>query len=203
MPRKPRRKSRKKSRKKSRRKSSCMSGGSKFKTQSNTAGTILDNYHENTVKQREAQNNMNNQFGGKKKMRGGGSDQYASVVAGGDSQVVGSQLNIQNSLEQAKYDDSLSHCSDGSCNKRGGRKRRRTRRKSRRKSVSSKNIMALKEYLKNDRKTKKVRKKKRKLNKYFQMMLDAKKKGLASFKYNGKTYVGKKHKRLGMIYKKK
>ena len=162
MPRKPRRKSRKKSR----RKSSCMSGGSKFKTQSNTAGTILDNYHENTVKQREAQNNMNNQFGGKKKMRGGGSDQYASVVAGGDSQVVGSQLNIQNSLEQAKYDDSLSHCSDGSCNKSGGRKRRRTRRK------SSKNKMA-----KKSRKTKKVRKKKRKLNKYFQMMLDAKKKG--------------------------
>jgi len=191
MPRKPRRKSRKKSRRKSRK--SCMSGGSKFKTQSNTAGTILDNYHENTVKQREAQNNMNNQFGGKKKMRGGGSDQYASVVAGGDSQVVGSQLNIQNSLEQAKYDDSLSHCSDGSCNKSGGRKRR----KSRRKSKSSKNKMA-----KKSRKTKKVRKK-RKLNKYFQMMLDAKKKGLASFKYNGKMYVGKKHKRLGMIYKKK
>ena len=33
-------------------------------------------------------------------------------------------------------------------------------------------------------------------------MLNAKKKGLASFKYNGKTYKGKKHKRLGMIYKK-
>ena len=43
---------------------------------------------------------------------------------------------------------------------------------------------------------------KRKLNPFFKLMLDAKKKGLASFKYNGKTYKGKKHKRLGMIYKK-
>ena len=37
---------------------------------------------------------------------------------------------------------------------------------------------------------------------FFKLMLDAKKKGLASFKYNGKTYKGRKHKRLGMIYKK-
>ena len=44
---------------------------------------------------------------------------------------------------------------------------------------------------------------KKKLNKFFALMLDAKKKGLKSFKYNGKTYVGKKHNRLGMIYKKK
>lgn len=43
---------------------------------------------------------------------------------------------------------------------------------------------------------------KRKLNPFFKLMLDAKKKGLASFKYNGKTYKGRKHKRLGMIYKK-
>jgi hypothetical protein len=44
---------------------------------------------------------------------------------------------------------------------------------------------------------------KRPLNAYFKLMLDAKKKGLASFKYNGKTYVGKKHDKLGMIYRSK
>ena len=43
---------------------------------------------------------------------------------------------------------------------------------------------------------------KRGLNPFFKLMLDAKKKGLASFIYKGKTYKGRKHKRLGMIYKK-
>jgi hypothetical protein len=53
------------------------------------------------------------------------------------------------------------------------------------------------------RKKKKTRKgKKRPLNAYFKLMLNAKKKGLASFKYKGKTYKGKKHNRLGMIYRK-
>ena len=59
------------------------------------------------------------------------------------------------------------------------------------------------------RKTEKIRKmrkrkrtRKRKLNPYFKLMLDAKKKGLESFKYKGKTYKGRKHERLGMIYKK-
>ena len=51
-------------------------------------------------------------------------------------------------------------------------------------------------------KTKKKRGKKRKLNPYFKLMLAAKKKGAASFKYKGKTYKGRKHNRLGMIYKK-
>ena len=46
-------------------------------------------------------------------------------------------------------------------------------------------------------------KKKRKLNPYFKKMLAAKKANKASFEYNGKTYVGKKHPRLGMIYKAK
>jgi len=32
-------------------------------------------------------------------------------------------------------------------------------------------------------------------------MLDAKKRGLKEFEYNGKTYVGKKHEKLGLIYK--
>tara|TARA_B110001450_G_C17419163_1_gene399104 strand:- start:118 stop:498 length:381 start_codon:yes stop_codon:yes gene_type:complete len=51
-------------------------------------------------------------------------------------------------------------------------------------------------------KTKKKKGKKRGLNPYFKLMLAAKKKGDASFKYKGKTYKGKKHPRLGMIYKK-
>ena len=44
---------------------------------------------------------------------------------------------------------------------------------------------------------------KRKLNLYFKTMLSAKKKGLASFSYKNKTYFGRKHKRLGMIYSSK
>jgi len=56
---------------------------------------------------------------------------------------------------------------------------------------------------KRTRKKRKTRKgKKRPLNAYFKLMLNAKKKGLASFKYKGKTYKGKKHNRLGMIYRK-
>jgi hypothetical protein len=42
---------------------------------------------------------------------------------------------------------------------------------------------------------------KRPLNAFFKLMLDAKKKGLTSFKYNGNTYKGKKHEKLGMIFK--
>ena len=70
----------------------------------------------------------------------------------------------------------------------GGAKRKKGR-KSKRKSRKGK-------------KTKKKTRKKRKLNKFFALMLAAKKKKLPSFKYNGKTYKGKKHHRLGMIYKK-
>lgn len=56
---------------------------------------------------------------------------------------------------------------------------------------------------KSRRKTKKKRRtKKRGLNGFFKLMLNAKKKGLSSFKYKGKTYKGRKHPRLGMIYKK-
>lgn len=54
------------------------------------------------------------------------------------------------------------------------------------------------------RKTAKKAKKggKRKLNEFFKVMLKAKKAGAASFKYKGKTYKGRKHHRLGMVYKK-
>ena len=56
--------------------------------------------------------------------------------------------------------------------------------------------------MKGGKRKKKKKTRKRKLNPFFKLMLDAKKKGLASFKYNGRTYKGRKHKRLGMIYKK-
>lgn len=43
----------------------------------------------------------------------------------------------------------------------------------------------------------------RKKNEFFEKMLQAKKENAASFQYNGKTYVGTKHKNLGMVYKRK
>ncbi len=43
---------------------------------------------------------------------------------------------------------------------------------------------------------------KRKINNFFKMMLDAKKSNKKSFKYNNQLYIGKKNKKLGMIYKK-
>merc|ERR1719253_1639838 len=42
---------------------------------------------------------------------------------------------------------------------------------------------------------------KRPLNAFFKLMLDAKKRGLTSFKYNSNTYKGKKHEKLGVIFK--
>ena len=59
-----------------------------------------------------------------------------------------------------------------------------------------------KEMKKTSTKTK-SKKAKRPVNKFFKIMLDAKKNGKKSFKYNGFTYVGTKHDKLGMIYKKK
>ena len=58
------------------------------------------------------------------------------------------------------------------------------------KSTSSKN------------KNKSSSKKKRPLNEFFKKMLEAKKAEKESFEYKGKTYVGKKHDKLGMVYKK-
>jgi len=43
--------------------------------------------------------------------------------------------------------------------------------------------------------------KKRPLNQYFKQMLSAKKSGLKSFQYKGRTYIGRSHPKLGMIYK--
>lgn len=80
---------------------------------------------------------------------------------------------------------------DGPGGEQSGGAKRKKGRKSKRKRKSRKG-----------KKTKKKSRKKRKLNKFFALMLAAKKKKLPSFKYNGKTYKGKKHHRLGMIYRK-
>ena len=55
----------------------------------------------------------------------------------------------------------------------------------------------------NKRRTSKSGGPKRKLNAYFKAMLSAKKQGLSSFSYKNKTYMGRKHARLGMIYSSK
>ena len=47
-----------------------------------------------------------------------------------------------------------------------------------------------------------TKKKKRKVNKFFKKMIEAQRKGLPSFEYNGNTYNGTKHATLGMVYKK-
>lgn len=41
----------------------------------------------------------------------------------------------------------------------------------------------------------------KKVNKFFQVMLKAKKEGKPSFKYGDKLYKGTKHPKLGMVYK--
>ena len=81
---------------------------------------------------------------------------------------------------------------------KGGRKRRRSRKKGRKSKKSKKSRKGSRKA----RKTRKKGKRKRGLNPYFKLMLAAKKAGAASFKYKGKTYKGRKHNRLGMIYKK-
>ena len=47
-----------------------------------------------------------------------------------------------------------------------------------------------------------TKKKKKKPNEFFKKMIEAKRKGLPSFEYNGNTYKGTKHATLGMVYKK-
>ena len=81
----------------------------------------------------------------------------------------------------------------------GGRRRRKSKGS---KSKSSKSSKGSKKARRTRKKGKTRKGKKRPLNAYFKLMLNAKKKGLASFKYKGKTYKGKKHHRLGMIYRK-
>ena len=165
-----------------------------YSAQTDSADAVLTNYHENTKTQREIQSEMNNQHGGKKMKGGAKETKFADITSTGSDKVIQQQIEMQNTMEQANHEDSLAHCSDGSC-QGGGRKKGRKRKTHKMKKHKGKV----------EKKTKKSKKgkKKRKLNQFFVLMLDAKKKGLSSFKYNGNTYVGKKHKRLGMIYKKK
>ena len=122
----------------------------------------------------------------RKRQRGGehdGTDEVHDLEAtGGEVEPIASEGSDVGSLlggKRRRRKSSKSSKSKSSKSKKGGKKARRTRKKS------------------------KSRKgKKRPLNAYFKLMLNAKKKGLASFKYKGKTYKGKKHNRLGMIYRK-
>ena len=84
----------------------------------------------------------------------------------------------------------------------GKRKRKRRRRKSKKRGGGGCGLTEEQTGGKR-RKTKKQKGGKRKLNAFFKAMLEAKKSKAKSFSYKGKTYVGKQHKRLGMIYKKK
>lgn len=109
----------------------------------------------------------------RKRQRGGEHDGDHDSEAGGDKPVASEGSEVGSLL--------------------GGKRRRRRSSKSRKGSKKARRT----------RKKSKSRKgKKRPLNAYFKLMLNAKKKGLASFKYKGKTYKGKKHHRLGMIYRK-
>ena len=100
---------------------------------------------------------------------------------GGNTEVVGGQDT--EAVEGGEEHSAPTHAQGGGAKRKKGRKSKRKSRKGK-------------------RKTKKKSRKKRKLNKFFALMLAAKKKKLPSFKYNGKTYKGKKHHRLGMIYRK-
>lgn len=71
-------------------------------------------------------------------------------------------------------------------------------RKSKKKLLSKRRILSKG----GGKKSKRNKSGKRKLNNYFKAMLGAKKKNLSSFTYKNNKYVGKKHKHLGMIYKK-
>ena len=55
--------------------------------------------------------------------------------------------------------------------------------------------------MKNSKGAAKKKSRKRKLNAFFKVMLKAKHKGDESFVYNGQTYKGRKHPKLGMVYK--
>ena len=83
-----------------------------------------------------------------------------------------------------------------------GGKRKRRRRKGR-KSKRGGGCGLTEEQTGGKRRKTKKKGGKRKLNAFFKAMLSAKKSKAKSFSYKGKTYVGKKHHRLGMIYSKK
>ena len=86
--------------------------------------------------------------------------------------------------------------------KQAGGKRKRRRRKSKKRGGGGCGLTD-DSMTGGKRKSRKKKGGKRKLNAFFKAMLSAKKSKAKSFSYKGKTYVGKKHHRLGMIYSKK
>ena len=120
----------------------------------------------------------------RKVQRGGNAEevQEVEIEHGSDDDQANLQKNIAENMAQAEHNAK----NDGDVGTmRGGRKNKK-----------KKTVKVEK------KKKKKEKKSKKKLNDFFKLMLDAKKKGLAMFKYNNNTYKGRKHKRLGMIYKK-
>ena len=87
-------------------------------------------------------------------------------------------------------------------NKRTRMKGRVAAKRQRRTRVAAKRPHRTRVAAKRPRKTRVAAKRPRRLNEFFKVMLKAKKNGDESFKYNGHTYRGTKHDRLGMIYKK-
>ena len=81
-------------------------------------------------------------------------------------------------------------------------KRRATRSRKAAKTSKSKRTSASKSKrspkIRKSRKSKGTRKAKRPLNKFFKMMMDAKKRNLPSFQYNGKSYTQRS--KNGMIF---
>tara|TARA_B100001063_G_scaffold8042_1_gene6219 strand:- start:153 stop:572 length:420 start_codon:yes stop_codon:yes gene_type:complete len=131
-------------------------------------------------------------------------------VAHNAAEVEHSEDKLKNDVSSKDSNDS--HQKGGRRKTRkGGRRKRRGGRKSRKGGRKSRKVRggACEDdgtcaggARRKSRKTKKKRTgKKRKLNPFFKLMLAAKKAGKASFKYGTKLYKGKKHPRLGMIYK--
>ena len=77
--------------------------------------------------------------------------------------------------------------------------------KSNNKSVkSNKPMKSNNKSVKSNKKVKSNKSRKgKKLNEFFQKMLKAKKEGAKSFEYKNKTYYGRKHDTLGMVYSSK
>ena len=74
------------------------------------------------------------------------------------------------------------------------------------KKVSRKNKQVLGKNRKVSRKNRPVKSNKpkgKKLNEFFVKMLKAKKEGAQSFEYKNKTYYGREHDKLGMVYSSK
>lgn len=121
--------------------------------------------------------------------RGGGVAENASEINFEEKPVVEDGANAEEAPKDAP--------------KQSGGKRKRRSRKSKKKRGGGGCGLTDDSMSGGKRKSRKKKGGKRKLNAFFKAMLSAKKSKAKSFSYKGKTYVGKKHHRLGMIYSKK